>query len=64
MGAGMAATNADLIAAAARATRAALDVWIAELERAGGPDVPQLEARFAAVRRLLDAGSGERSDGS
>jgi prephenate dehydrogenase len=63
MGAGIAATNADLIAAAVRATRAALDAWITDLERPGGPDVAGLEARFVAARRLLEDGPGEGSDG-
>lgn len=63
MGAGIAATNADLMAAAVRAMRAALDAWITDLERAGGPDVAGLEARFAAARRLLEDGPGEGSDG-
>jgi len=61
MGAGIAATNADLVAASVRATRAVLDDWIAELDRAGGPDVARLEARFAAARRLLEDGPGEGS---
>jgi prephenate dehydrogenase len=64
MGAGIAATNADLVAAAVRATRTALDEWIAELERVGGPDVAKLEARFAAARRLLEDQPGEGSDGA
>ena len=62
MGAGIAATNADLVAASVRATRAVLDDWIAELDRAGGPDVARLEARFAAARRLLEDGPGEGSE--
>jgi prephenate dehydrogenase len=63
MGAGIVATNADLIAGSIRATRVALDAWLADLERSGGPDVAQLEARFAAARRLLDGDPGEGSDG-
>jgi prephenate dehydrogenase len=63
MGAGIVATNADLIAGAIRATRAVLDAWLADLERSGGPDAAQLEARFAAARRLLDGDPGEGSDG-
>jgi prephenate dehydrogenase len=63
MAAGIAATNADLIADAVRATQATLDTWIADLERAGGPDTDQLEARFAAARRLLDGDPGEGIDG-
>jgi prephenate dehydrogenase len=63
MGAGIAGTNADLIAAAIRATRASLDAWLADLERPRGPDAHELEARFAAARRLLDGNPGEGSDG-
>ena len=63
MGAGIVATNADLVGVAVRGMRAALDEWLAELERAGGPDAARLEARFAAARRLLAAERGEGSDG-
>jgi prephenate dehydrogenase len=63
MGAGIAATNGDLIADAVRATQASLDAWVADLERVGGPDVERLEARFVAARRLLDGTAGEGSDG-
>jgi prephenate dehydrogenase len=63
MGAGIVATNADLIAGSIRATRVALDAWLADLERSGGPDAAQLEARFAAARRLLNGDPGEGSDG-
>jgi prephenate dehydrogenase len=65
MGAGIAATNADLLADRIRAMTAVLDAWLAELEGAGGPDAPRLEARFAAARRLLggEAGEGSGDDG-
>jgi prephenate dehydrogenase len=63
MGAGIAATNADLMAAAVRDMRGALDEWLAELERPGGPDVARLEARFAAARRLLAREIDEGGDG-
>jgi prephenate dehydrogenase len=63
MGAGIVATNADFVAQAIRSTRAALDAWLADLERGGGPDAARLEAHFAAARRLLDGDMGEGSDG-
>ncbi|TMC66427.1 MAG: prephenate dehydrogenase/arogenate dehydrogenase family protein [Chloroflexi bacterium] len=63
MGAGIAATNADLISDAVRATRVSLDAWLADLERPGGPDAREIEARFAAARRLLDADPEGRNDG-
>ncbi len=53
MGAGIAATNAVAIAARLRDVRAAIDEWIAELEREGGPDSEALLARFASARRRL-----------
>jgi prephenate dehydrogenase len=64
MGAGIAATNADLLADRLRSMRAVLDSWLAELERQGGPDAQQLEERFSAARRLLggDAGEGSGAD--
>jgi prephenate dehydrogenase len=55
MGAGIAATNQDLLADRVRALRAALGGWLEELERRGGPDPESLEARFAAVRSVLAA---------
>jgi prephenate dehydrogenase len=54
MGAGMAATNADAVAARLRELRAILDEWIAELEREGGPDAERLRSRFAAARERLE----------
>ena len=62
MGAGIAATNADLLASGIRALRDELDGWLAELERPGGPDPVRLAARFAAARRLAGAGPGQGSD--
>jgi prephenate dehydrogenase len=53
MGAGIAATNSAAISARLRDVRAALDEWIAELEREGGPDSEALLARFASARRRL-----------
>ena len=53
MGAGIAATNAEALAARLRDVRAVLDGWLAELERAGGPDAAAMAARFAAARNKL-----------
>lgn len=55
MAAGIAATNPDHLAARIRAFQAALDAWLVELERAGGPDPDRLAARFAAARERLEA---------
>ena len=63
MGAGIAATNADLIADRLRAMIAVLETWLGELDREGGSDPQRLEARFAAARRLLDRDPGQGSDG-
>lgn len=54
MGAGILATNAAEVAPRLRAMRRALDAWIAELERAGGPEVGSLQARLAAARAALE----------
>jgi prephenate dehydrogenase len=62
MGAGIAATNADLLAHAIRSTRAVLDAWLADLDGAGEPDAAHLEARFTAARRLVEPGREEESD--
>jgi prephenate dehydrogenase len=56
MGAGIAATNAEAIAARLRDVRAEIDEWLVELEGPGGPDPVRLEARFRAARERL-AGS-------
>lgn len=53
MGAGIAATNSAAIAVRLRDLRAAIDEWIAELEREGGPNSEVLLARFASARRRL-----------
>jgi prephenate dehydrogenase len=67
MGAGIAATNDDMLAGRIRALRAALGGWLEELERRGGPDPASLEARFAAVRAVLavdePAGDEPAADG-
>ena len=55
MAAGIAATNADFLADRMRAVRDAVDAWLAELERPGGPDPSRLEARFAAAREMATA---------
>jgi prephenate dehydrogenase len=56
MGAGILATNAVAVAAALRDLRAAIDGWLGELERAGGPDADRLRARLTAARDRLDGG--------
>jgi prephenate dehydrogenase len=53
MGAAILATNADQVAARIRDVQAALDGWLAELERADGPDEVALRARLEAARRRL-----------
>jgi prephenate dehydrogenase len=53
MGAGITATNGDMLAVRIRALREALGGWLEELERRGGPDPARLEARFAAVQSAL-----------
>jgi prephenate dehydrogenase len=53
MGAGIAATNAEAIAARLRDLRDVLDRWLAELERDGAPDEAALLARFSAARQRL-----------
>ena len=54
MGSGIAATNAPAIAARLHRFRAAVDDWLAELEKPGGPDETALAERLAAARRQLD----------
>jgi prephenate dehydrogenase len=54
MGSGILATNAGPIADAIRELRAALDAWLVELERDGGPDVDRLRTKLAAARERLD----------
>ena len=55
MGAGIIATNGPAIAARVRDLRDALDAWLKELERAGGPDAASVAERLAAARRRLEA---------
>ena len=54
MGAGIMATNGPAIAARLRDLRTALDGWLRELERDGGPDAESLNARLTAARRRLE----------
>jgi hypothetical protein len=55
MGAGIAATNSAAISSRLRDVRAVIDLWLAELEREGGPDADALLARFTSAReRLLE----------
>ena len=54
MGAAIVATNADPLAARVRALRAALDAWLAELERVGGPDEAAVTRRLETARAALE----------
>jgi prephenate dehydrogenase len=54
MGAGIVATNASEVASRLRDVRDAIDGWLAELERPGGPDATALEALLADARARLD----------
>lgn len=54
MDAGIAATNSAAIASRLRDLRAAIDEWLEELEREGGPDVEALRGRFASAKDRLD----------
>jgi prephenate dehydrogenase len=54
MGAGIAATNADLLAERIRALRGVLDAWLVELEMGAGPDAERLAGRLGQARRLLE----------
>ncbi len=53
MAAGIAATNSAAIADRLRDVRTAIDGWITELERDGGPDAETLLERFSSARRHL-----------
>jgi prephenate dehydrogenase len=53
MGAGIAATNAEAIAARLRDLRDVLDLWLAELEHDGDPDEAALLTRLSAARQRL-----------
>lgn len=55
MGAGIVTTNAPAIAARVRDLVAALDGWLKELERPGGPDAGDIAERLRSARERLDA---------
>jgi prephenate dehydrogenase len=54
MGAAIAVTNAPALAARLRDLRTALDAWLAELERPGGPDERVIATRLLAARAILE----------
>jgi prephenate dehydrogenase len=54
MGAAIAVTNASELSARVRDLRDALDRWIVELERAGGPDEEAIRDRLMAARAAID----------
>ena len=55
MGAGIIATNAPAIADRVRELVAALDAWLTELERPGGPDAGEIADRLRTARERLEA---------
>ena len=55
MGAGIIATNAPAIAERVRELVVALDGWLAELERPGGPDAGEIADRLRTARERLEA---------
>jgi prephenate dehydrogenase len=54
MGASIVATNAEALAARVRDLRAALDAWLVELERVGGPDEAAVTRRLETARAVLE----------
>ncbi len=54
MGAAIVATNAPALAARLRDFRVVLDTWLAELDRADGPDEAAIAARLEAARAMLE----------
>ena len=54
MDAGIVATNSAAIAARLRDVRAAIDEWLVELERMGGPDAEALRLRFVSAKNRLE----------
>ena len=54
MGAEIAASNAEAIAAVLRRLRACLDEWLELLDAPGGPDAEAMRERLAAARARLD----------
>ena len=57
LGAAIAVTNAPVLAARIRDLQGVLDGWLAELERAEGPDERALAERLAAARTMLERGA-------
>jgi prephenate dehydrogenase len=55
MGASIIATNAPALAARVRDLMTALDGWLAELERPGGPDSDEIADRLRSARNRLEA---------
>jgi prephenate dehydrogenase len=55
MGTGIAATNAEALAARVRAYIQTLEGWAADLEADGGPDQDAIEARLRSARDILEA---------
>ena len=55
MGAGIIATNGPAIAERVRELVAALEAWLVELERPGGPDSGDVAERLRSVRERLEA---------
>jgi prephenate dehydrogenase len=55
MGAGIVATNGPAIAERVRELVAALEVWLIELERPGGPDTAEVAERLRSARERLEA---------
>jgi prephenate dehydrogenase len=53
MGTGIIATNAPAIAARVRELMTALDAWLVELERPGGPDAGEIADRLRIARERL-----------
>ena len=58
MGAGILSTNAGPVADRIRDVVAALEGWLAELDREGGPDVAAIRARLQAARERLEETTG------
>jgi prephenate dehydrogenase len=56
MGAAIAVTNAPVLASRIRDLQGVLDGWLAELERADGPDERALAERLATARTMLERG--------
>ena len=55
MGAGIIATNGPAIAERVRELVAALEAWLVELERPGGPDTAEVAERLRSARERLEA---------